>query len=132
MVDENDGRFPDESEVLVRYPLRPGPQRQPEQTDEEHLAVLRAERETWPWLPGTIEQQCGPDEWLITIEDRRLAQLEDGRPAPEDTADDDLLFPQCYRDSSEIQAAARLADSLGFRQLITHQLGEPDAREAGQ
>jgi hypothetical protein len=76
MRHENDGRFPDESEVLVRYPLRqgPGPERQPGQSDDEHLAVLRADRERWPWLPGTIEQQCGPDEWLVTIEDRRLAK----------------------------------------------------------
>lgn len=101
--DDNDGRFPDESPVLVRYPLQPGPERQPGQAEEDHLALLRAERETWPWLLGTIEQQCGPDEWLVTIEDRRLAELEDGRPAPEDTADDDLLFPQAYRDASEIR-----------------------------
>jgi hypothetical protein len=69
MRHENDGRFPDESEVLVRYPLRqrPGPERQPGQSEDEHLAVLRADRETWPWLLGTIEQ-CGPDEWLVTIE----------------------------------------------------------------
>jgi hypothetical protein len=99
MIDENDGRFPDESEVLVRFPLQPGPERQSGQSDEEHLA----DRETWPWLAGTIEQQCGPDEWLVTVEDRRLAELEDGSPAPEGTPDHDLLFPQCFRDASEIQ-----------------------------
>ena len=104
MIGENDGRFPDESEVLVRYPVHPGPERQPGQSQAEHLAALRAERETWPWLPGTIEQQCGPDEWLVTIEDRRLAELDDGSPAPDGTPDEDLLFPQCYRDSSELQA----------------------------
>jgi len=103
MRDENDGRFPDQSEVLVRYPLRPGPERQPGQSQDEHLAVLKPDRETWPWLPGTIERQSGPDEWLVTIEDRRLAELDDGSPAPEGTPDDDLLFPQCYRDSSEIR-----------------------------
>lgn len=101
---ENDGRFPDESEVLVRYPLKPAPERQPGQSDEEHLAAVRADSETWPWLAGTIEQQCGPDEWLVTVEDRRLAELEDGSPAPEGTADEDLLFPQCFRDASEIRA----------------------------
>lgn len=53
---------------------------------------------------GTVEQQCDPDEWLITIEDGRLAELQDGSPAPQGTPDDDLLFPQCYRDSSEIRA----------------------------
>jgi len=132
MVDENYGRFPDESPVLVRYPLQPGPERQPGQPQDEHLAALRAERETWPWLPGIIEQQCGPDEWLVTIEDRRLAVAEDGSPAPEGTPDEDLLFPQCFRDSSEIQRTARLADSPGLRQLLEHQLGEASALEAGQ
>jgi len=91
---ENDGRFPDESPVLVRYPLD-GP---PSVSD-------RAE---WPWLQGTIEQQCGPNEWLVTIEDRRLAELDDGSPAPEGTPDEDLLFPQCYRDSSELQPTPEL------------------------
>ena len=128
---ENDGRFPDESEVHVRFPLQRWPERQPGQSEEEHLATLRADRETWPWLPGTIEQQCGPDEWLVTIEDRRLAELEDGSPAPEGTADEDLLFPQCFRDASEIRATRRLADSPGLRQLLEHQ-GIIDAPEAGQ
>ena len=91
---ENDGRFPDESPVLVRYPL-----------DGPRSVSDRAE---WPWLPGTIEQQCGPDEWLVTIEDRRLAELDDGSPAPEDTPDEDLLFPQCYRDSSELRPTPEL------------------------
>ena len=86
---ENDGRFPDESPVLVRYPL-----------DGPRSVSDRAE---WPWLPGTIEQQCGPDEWLVTIEDRRLAELNDGSPAPDGAPDEDLLFPQCYRDSSELR-----------------------------
>jgi hypothetical protein len=104
MIDENDGRFPDESAVLVRYPLQPGPERQTGQSQDEHLAVLRTDRVTWPWLPGTIEQQCGPDEWLVTIEDRRLAELDDGSPAPEGTPDENLLFPQCYRDGSEIRS----------------------------
>lgn len=90
MAHENGGRFPDESAVLVRYPLD-GPK-------------SASDRSEWPWLAGTIEQQCGPDEWLVTIEDRRLAELDDGSPAPDDTPDYDLLFPQCYRDSSELQA----------------------------
>ncbi len=104
MTHENDGRHPDESEVLVRYPLSPAPDRQPGQSAEEHLAVLRAERETWPWLPGTIEQQCSPDEWLVTVDDRRVAMLGDDSPAPDGTPDEDLWFPQCFRDASEIRA----------------------------
>ncbi len=108
MTYDNDGRFPDESAVLVRYPLTPGPEQKPGQSDAEQLAVRAAERKTWPWLLGTVEQQCGPDEWLITIEDRRVAEVGDGSPAPEGTPDDDLLFPQCYRDASELQAAPDL------------------------
>jgi hypothetical protein len=103
---ENDGCFPDDSAVEVRFPLHQIPLRQPGQSAEEHLAVVRADRATWAWLPGTIEQQCGPDEWLVTIEDRRVATLDDCSPAPEGTPDEDLLFPQCYRDSSELRAAA--------------------------
>jgi hypothetical protein len=94
MMHENDGRFPDESPVLVRYPL--------------HGPSSVSDRAEWPWLPGTIEQQCGPDEWLVTIEDRRLAELDDGSPAPQGTPDEDLLFPQCYRDSSELRPTPEL------------------------
>jgi hypothetical protein len=94
MIHENDGRFPDESAALVHYPL-----------GGRHSAE---ERSDWPWLEGTIDQQCGPDEWLVTVQDRRLAELEDGTLAPDSTPDDDLLFPQCYRDSSEIRAVPDL------------------------
>jgi hypothetical protein len=132
MSEDNDGRFPDESEVLVRYPIGPDPERQPGTSDDEHLAVLRADREGWPWLLGIIEHQCGPDEWKVTVEDRRLAELEDGSPAPEGTADEDLWFPQCFRDSSEIRRTASLADSPAFNQLIARQLGDVTGPEAGQ
>lgn len=77
--------------VLVRYPA-PG-------------MIHETPRETWPWLPGTVEEACGPDEWLVVVEDRAVAQLEDGSPAPADVADDDVFFPMCFRDSSEIRAA---------------------------
>jgi hypothetical protein len=107
MTEDNDGRFPDQSEVLVRYPLTLTEQK-PGQSDAERLAELAAERRTWPWLPGTVEHQCGPDEWKITIEDRRLAELEDGTPAPDGTPDEDLLFPQCFRDASEIRTVPDL------------------------
>jgi hypothetical protein len=49
--EDNDGRFPDESPVEVRYPHS----KQEEQGD----------RERWPWLPATIVEQCGPDEWYV-------------------------------------------------------------------
>ncbi len=44
----NDGQFPDHSAVLARYPV-----------DGRRSA---SDREAWPWLAGTVEQQCGPDE----------------------------------------------------------------------
>lgn len=56
-------------------------------------------------LEATIEQQCGPDEWLVTVEDRRLTELDDGSPAPDGTPDEDLLFHRCFRDASEIRVA---------------------------
>jgi hypothetical protein len=56
-----------------------------------------------PWGTAMIELRWGPDEWLVTIEDRAYAVLEDGAAASAGTADDDVHFPQCYRDSSEIR-----------------------------
>ncbi len=85
---DNDGRYPDDSGVQVRFPLPASPQEG---------------REQWPWLPGTVEQQCDPDEWLITIEDRSVATQQGGSPARDGTPDEDLWFPGCYRDSSEIR-----------------------------
>ena len=89
MDEDNDGRFPDDSPVLVRYPRT----RQEEQGD----------RRVWPWLPGSILSQCGPDEWYVCVEDRALATLEDGSPGPAGTADGELLYPCCFRDASEIR-----------------------------
>ena len=77
--EDNDGRFPDESPVEVRYPRS----KQEEQGD----------RERWPWLPGTIVEQCGPDEWYVCVEVRELAVLRDGRRAPRGTASHNLFFP---------------------------------------
>lgn len=81
--------YPEGTPVLVKYP--PG--------------KAEADRAVWPWLPGTVEEACGPDEWLVVVEDRAVAQLEDGSPAPADVADEDVWFPVCFRDSSEIRAA---------------------------
>ena len=86
---DNDGRYPDESPVEVRYPRS---------KQEEH-----SDRERWPWLPGTIVEQCGPDEWYVCIEVRELAVLRDGRRAPRGTASRNLYYPCCFRDSSEIR-----------------------------
>jgi len=83
--------FPDESDVLVRYPALG--------MTADHA------RDTWPWVPGVIESQRGPDEWLVTVYARELAELEDGSPAPEGTADGDLFWPQCFRGSDELRLA---------------------------
>lgn len=92
MAEENDGRFPDDSAVLVRYPA-PG-------------MTAETPRETWPWLPGIIEVQGAPDEWCVTVTDRRLATLEDMRtPAPPGTPDEDMWFPQCFRSAEELRRA---------------------------
>ncbi len=76
--EDNDGRFPDESPVEIRYPRS----KQEEQGDREH----------WPWLAGTIVEQCGPDEWYVCIEVRELAVLRDGRRAPRGTASRNLYY----------------------------------------
>jgi hypothetical protein len=77
--EDNDGRFPDESPVEVRYPRS----KQEEQGD----------REQWPWLPGAIVEQCGPDEWYVCVAVRELAVLRDGRRAPRSTASRNLYYP---------------------------------------
>ena len=94
--EDNDGKFPNESPVEVRY-LR---SKQEEQAD----------RERWPWLPGTIVKQCGPDEWYVCIEVREMAVLRDGRRAPRGTASRNLYYPCCFRDSSEIRPRTASSD----------------------
>jgi hypothetical protein len=86
MHEDNDGRFPDDCLVEIRYPRS---------KDEE-----RGDRSAWPWLPGSIVEQCGPDEWYVCVEVRELAVLADGRRAPHRTASRN---PCCFRDSSEIR-----------------------------
>ena len=65
MDEDNDGRFPDDSLVEVRYP----------RTRQEELG----DRCAWPWLPGSILSQCGPDEWYVCLEARELAVLGGGQ-----------------------------------------------------
>ena len=81
--EDNDGKFPDESPVEVRYPRS----KQEEQGD----------REQWPWLPGAIAEQCGPDEWYVCVRVRELAVLRDGARAPRRTASRNLYSPCCFR-----------------------------------
>ena len=96
---DNDGRFPDDSRVEVRYPRT---------RQEEH-----GDRAAWPWLPGSIVEQCGPDEWQVCVEDRDVAVLHDGRPVPKGTAARDLYYPMCFRDSSEIRRPAPVVGRQG-------------------
>ena len=67
----------------------------------------RGDRSAWPWLPGTVLERCGPDEWRVRVDVRELATAENGMPAPDGTPDACLLFPVCYRDSSELRMTER-------------------------
>ena len=89
MHEDNDGRFPDNSPVEIRYPRS---------KQEEH-----GDRSAWPWLAGSIVEQCGPDEWYVCVEVRDLAVLADGTRAPRGTVPRNLYYPCCFRDSSEIR-----------------------------
>lgn len=89
MGEDNDGRFPDDTPVEVRYP----------RTWREELG----DRSAWSWLPGSILGQCGPDEWHVCVQAHELAALDDGTPAPAGTADEDLFYPCCFRDTSELR-----------------------------
>jgi hypothetical protein len=89
MAEDNDGRFPNDSLVPVPYPR----DKQEEQGD----------RCAWPWLPGSILSQCGPDEWHVCVEARELATLDDGSQAPAGSVDEDQFYPCCFRDANEIR-----------------------------
>ncbi len=72
--------FPDMDPVEVRYPLTP----EQEQGD----------RAAWPWLPGWVVAQCGPDEWQVCVETPELAVPDEaGEPT----------YPLCFRDASELR-----------------------------
>jgi hypothetical protein len=85
----NDGQWPDETAVLVRFPR--------DKREED------GDRAAWPWLPGTVLQQVGEDEWQVCVEDMAVAVREDGsRPTPR-TPPHRLYYPCCYRDGSELR-----------------------------
>ncbi|WP_033345592.1 hypothetical protein [Catenuloplanes japonicus] len=100
LYDTNDGRFPDDADVKVRFPL----------TDRQ----MAAGRDTWPWVDGYVAGQCGPDEWDICVTG--------GEPVDHDE-DGEPLFPLVFRDASEIRR-----DAL-FRAVdrIAGELAEHDA-----
>ena len=56
--------FPEDSWVEVRYPL----------TSEQKST----DRDAWPWLPGWVVAQCGPDEWEICVQAPELATWHEG------------------------------------------------------
>lgn len=81
MYENNDGRFPEDVPVLVRYPLT--------------AVQEQGGRDTWPWVPGTVLGQCGPDEWHIVVDgDEDLAEVD---------PDGETVYPAVFRDSSEIR-----------------------------
>ena len=82
MNDDNDGRFPDGTWLEIRYPL----------TSEQE----KGDREAWPWLPGWVVAQGGPDEWKICVQVPELAMEQDG----------ETTYPCCFRDSSELRNPA--------------------------
>jgi hypothetical protein len=77
LPDDNDGRFPEDTPVLVMYPLR----------DDQN------DRDSWPWLPGTVLAQSGPDEWRVVVEVPALAVPDPS--VPNRHAPDNLLYPAC-------------------------------------
>ena len=89
MYDEgNDGRFPDESPVEVRYPRS----KQEEQGD----------RERWPWLPASIVDSAARTNGTCVSRSASwpccaMACARRG------TASRNLCYPCCFRDSSEIR-----------------------------
>lgn len=86
---DNDGRFPAGAMVLIRYPA-PG-------------MNAADTRDAWPWWLGSVECQGAPDEWQILVMGRVLGMDAFGQPAPAGTPDEEMYFPLCFRDSSEIR-----------------------------
>lgn len=101
---DNDGRFPEDSAVEVRYP--------------RNKAEEQGDRSAWPWLPGLVLEQCGPDEWQVLVQSPELATLEDGTVPPAGTPDDELCFPVCFRDSSELRRIPRREAADLIRELV--------------
>jgi hypothetical protein len=81
--------FAEDAAVMVKFP----------RTKEEE----RGDRARWPWLPGTILQRVGPDEWQVCVEDMAVAVRKDGSKPTSCTPKNRLYFPLAYRDSSELR-----------------------------
>jgi hypothetical protein len=87
--------YPEDTHVEVRYPL-----------SKEQETGPRSE---WPWLPGTVAEVCGPDEWQIVVEDLGVATTENGGAWSPDNGDP--WYPLCFRDSSEIRTPQTEAEA---------------------
>jgi hypothetical protein len=79
--DPEPASFPEDSDVEVRFPLTPG--------------QSAGDRAAWPWLPGWVIAQVGPDEWEIGVQAEEL-MVPDGVGDP--------TYPTCYRGSDELRA----------------------------
>jgi hypothetical protein len=100
--------------VMVRYPLELYVR--PEGiTDAEAIAAQRKESESWPELLGSISRYCGEREYLVTVEDDRLAENADGYPAGPETPPEHRFYPQCFREGDEL------------RELTAEELAEADS-----
>ncbi len=86
---ETPNPFPDDSLVLVWYPP-PGA--------DDHDA------NTWSWLPGAIIERVGPDEWYVAVEAPELAEPDPD--IPNGDAPENLIYPACFRDTSELRAVS--------------------------
>jgi len=85
----NDGRYPDESDVLVLYPAAGADDR---------------DRSTWSWHRGDVLGQCGPDEWHVVVYRRDECTLADGiTPARPDTPDHERYYPTAWRSAGELR-----------------------------
>jgi hypothetical protein len=63
----------------------------------------KGDRSAWPWLPGTVLEQVGPDEYEVCVEVRELATLQDGSKPRKNTPPHKLYYTVCFRDGSEIR-----------------------------
>lgn len=77
---DNDGQFPDDTKVLVKYPLP---------------SSALSDREHWPWLRGFIVGQVDNNEWHVLVQDDRVAQYE---PAVRENT-----YPLCWRSADELR-----------------------------
>ena len=81
--------FAEDMAVTVKFP----------RTKEEE----RGDRAAWPWLPGTIVQQCGPDEWQVCRRGHGRGRAQGRQPAHPPHAGEQAVLPAGFRDASEIK-----------------------------